>query len=86
MATDKTKNNTAGKRQPNTKRRNGKRSKARVIKELLEAALEQVKGKQAKATLSDVIRLLQMQQESEEKEQPREIVVRWVETVSRTEK
>ena len=51
---------------------------AKVIDEMLEMFEEKVVAKDLKATLSDFIRLLQLQKDLEE-EQPREITVTWVE-------
>ncbi len=66
-----------------TEKKTGVRSegtidKAALIDKLLHSIQKQISGKEMKGTVSDFIRLLQLQKELEE-EQPREIEVRWVE-------
>ena len=55
-----------------------RKRQAAVVNRLLKIFEEKVKAKDLKATLSDFMRLLQLQKELEE-EQPREITVTWVE-------
>ena len=54
------------------------RSKSLLVKKLLKAAERKVTADDVKATISDVIRLLQLQKELE-LEEPREIKIQWVE-------
>ena len=54
------------------------RSKSTLVKKLLKAAERKVTAEDVKATISDVIRLLQLQKELES-EEPREIKVQWIE-------
>ena len=58
--------------------RRARRKQAAVVNKLMEMFEAKVDGKELKATLSDFIRLLQLQKELED-EQPREIKVTWVE-------
>ena len=60
------------------KRAEAQAAQAGVVKSLLKNVEEKLKGKDAKATLGDYIRLVQLQKELDE-EQPREIKVTWVE-------
>jgi hypothetical protein len=55
-----------------------RKRQAKVIDKMLEMFEEKVVAKDLKTTLSDFIRLLQLQKELEE-EQPREITVTWIE-------
>jgi hypothetical protein len=52
--------------------------RARVVRELLRKIERKLGGADVKATLSDYIKLLQLQKEIEE-EEPKEIKVTWVE-------
>ena len=53
-------------------------SKSSLVKKLLNAAERKVTADDVKSTISDVIRLLQLQKELE-LEEPREIKVQWIE-------
>jgi hypothetical protein len=52
---------------------------AGVVKKLLKNAEKTLSGKAVKATLGDYIKLVQLQKELDDEEQPREIKVTWVE-------
>lgn len=54
-----------------------RRRRAELVDELLTSMETKLKGKDAKATLADYIRLLQLQKEMDE-EMPSEIRVKWV--------
>ena len=51
---------------------------ARLIDDLLKEVAGKLKGNLNKATVADLIRLMELQKDVEE-EQPREITVQWVE-------
>ena len=53
-------------------------ARQQAIAKILEALQEKFTAEAPKATLADFIRLLQLERELKEEEQPREIVVRWV--------
>ncbi len=55
-----------------------KNSKSALVKKLLDAAEKKVTADDVKASIGDVIRLLQLQKELEH-EEPREIKVQWIE-------
>jgi hypothetical protein len=55
-----------------------KRSKSALVNKLLDAAERKVTADDVKASIGDVIRLLQLQKELEQ-EEPREITVQWIE-------
>ncbi len=59
--------------------RRGGKSKGELVSKLLKSVHEKLDTQDGKATVSDFIRLLQLQKEMEE-EQPREITVTWVES------
>ena len=52
-----------------------------VIDDILKNVEEKLTGKDAKATLGDYIKLMQLQKELDEDEQPREIRVTWVDAL-----
>ena len=52
---------------------------AGVVKKLLKNVEKQLSGKEVKATLGDYIKLVQLQKELDEEQQPKEIKVTWVE-------
>ena len=54
------------------------RRQAEVVRELLKKVEAQIEGKEAKVTVADYIRLVQLKRELDEDE-PREIKVTWVE-------
>ncbi len=54
-----------------------KRSKSALVNKLLDAAEKKMESDEVKASIGDVIRLLQLQRELEE-EEPREITVQWI--------
>lgn len=62
----------------------GRRRRAEVVDELLTTIEKKLQEKDAKASLADYIRLLQLQKEMEEDETPREIRVKWVEDSEET--
>ena len=53
------------------------RSKSALVTKLLDAAEKKVEADEVKASIGDVIRLLQLQKELEQ-EEPREITVQWI--------
>jgi hypothetical protein len=55
-----------------------KNSKSDLVKKLLDAAEKKVTAEDVRASIGDVIRLLQLQKEMEQDE-PREIKVQWIE-------
>lgn len=75
MNKQKQKDDTA---KPKKVRFNTPAKRARLIEELLAAALEKLKEKDAKPTVADLVRLLQLKDEADEK-LPREVTVHWLE-------
>jgi hypothetical protein len=61
-----------------TERKQKKKTQAAVVEKLLKNVEKKLGSKDAKATLADYIRLVQLQQELEE-EEPKDITVTWVE-------
>ena len=59
-----------------------KSSKSALVKKLLDAAEKKVTAEDVKASIGDVIRLLQLQKELEE-EEPREITIQWIDREER---
>ena len=59
-------------------REDERRSQAEVVRQMLKQVEEKLSKEDAKATLADYIRLVQLKNELEE-EEPREIRVTWVE-------
>ena len=55
-----------------------RRSKSELVRKLLDAAERKVTADDVKASIGDVIRLLQLQKELEY-EEPREIKIQWIE-------
>jgi hypothetical protein len=53
--------------------------RAGVLKRLLKNVEKKLSGKEMKATLGDYIKLVQLQKELDEEQQPKEIRVTWVE-------
>jgi hypothetical protein len=53
--------------------------RAGVVKRLLKNVEKKLSGKEMKATLGDYIKLVQLQKELDEEQQPKEIKVTWVE-------
>jgi hypothetical protein len=53
--------------------------RAEVVKRLLKNVEKKLSGKEVKATLGDYIKLVQLQKELDEEQQPKEIKVTWVE-------
>ncbi len=53
--------------------------RAGVVKRLLKDMEKKLSGKEVKATLGDYIKLIQLQKELDDEEQPKEIKVTWVE-------
>ena len=53
--------------------------RAGVLKRLLKNAEKKLSGKEMKTTLGDYIKLVQLQKELDDEEQPKEIKVTWVE-------
>ena len=53
--------------------------RAGVLKKLLKAVEKKLTEKEVKATLGDYIKLVQLQKELDEEQQPKEIKVTWVE-------
>ena len=62
-------------------RENERRSQAEVVRQMLKNVEEKLSKEDAKATLADYIRLVQLKKELEEDE-PREIRVTWIERES----
>mgnify|MGYP006875922276 CR=1 FL=1 len=61
------------------KKRTRRKSKAKMISHVIERIEEKLESDEVKASVGDYIRLLQLERELEEKEQPKEIRVSWVE-------
>ena len=59
-------------------REDERRSQAEVVRQMLKQVEEKLSKEDAKATLADYIRLVQLKKELED-EEPREIRVTWVE-------
>jgi len=59
-----------------------RKEKSALVRKLLDAAEKKVTAEDVKASIGDVIRLLQLQKELEE-EEPREIKVQWIEREDR---
>jgi hypothetical protein len=53
--------------------------RAGVLKKLLKNAEKKLSGNEMKTTLGDYIKLVQLQKELDDEQQPREIKVTWVE-------
>jgi hypothetical protein len=49
-----------------------------ALKQILKIVEQKLKSKTAKASVSDYIRLLELQRDAEKKEQITEVVVRWI--------
>jgi len=60
------------------KPKGGRGSKSAFVNKLLDVAEKKVTAEDMKASIGDVIRLLQLQKELEQ-EEPREITVQWIE-------
>jgi hypothetical protein len=56
-------------------------NRARIVREAIASAMEKLEASHMKPTLADLVRLLQIEKELDADE-PREIVVRWVETAT----
>ena len=54
-------------------------SRKEQVSKLLSNIEQKLRGTDAKASLTDFIRLTQLERELEVEEQPREIIIRWVE-------
>ena len=65
-----------------TERKQKKKTQAAVVQKLLKNVEKKLGGEDVKATLGDYIRLVQLQQELEEDDEPRDITVSWVEPAS----
>jgi hypothetical protein len=63
---------------PKQVRFNTPAKRARLIEELLQAVMAKLKEQEAKPTIADLIRLLQLKDEAEER-MPREVTVHWLE-------
>lgn len=61
------------------KKRTRRKSKAKMISQVIERIEEKLEADELKASMGDYIRLLQLEKELKEKEQPKEIRVSWVE-------
>ena len=72
---------SGGRRKEERKKR---ASKAEMIEDMIQQTQEKLRGKEAKASLGDFIRLLQLQREMEE-DAPKEVRVTWVETAGEEE-
>jgi len=79
---DKTSEPESGERK--TEEQEKRASKAEMIEDMIQQTREKLKGKGAKASLGDFIRLLQLQREIEE-DAPKEVRVTWVETAGEEE-
>jgi hypothetical protein len=70
---------------PAARERRRREAQLQVIGDILKNVEEKLTGKDAKATLGDYIKLMQLQKELDEDEQPREIKVMWVDSLAPTE-
>jgi hypothetical protein len=70
-------------RKAETSKEEDAKARAMVVKKLLKSMETKLSGKDAKASLGDYIRLVQLQKELDE-DAPREIKVTWVETGTET--
>lgn len=61
-----------------SKRRRRKVDKAALVEQAIQSLEKRLKNDELKATVGDLIRLVQLERELEE-EQPKEIKVRWIE-------
>lgn len=61
------------------RKRRSRRTKKQLIAEVIGSIEERIDQKELKPTVGDFIRLLQLEREIEEEEQPKEIKVSWVE-------
>jgi hypothetical protein len=73
-APDGQKKNTSEKKKPE-----GARPQAGIVQKLLKKVEQRLSKDDVKASLGDYIRLVQLQKELEDEEQPREMKVTWVE-------
>ena len=58
-------------------------TRKKKVSDLLLSIEEKLKQKATKASLADFIRLTQLERELEAEEQPREIIIRWVESTEK---
>ena len=58
-------------------------SRTQLIRALLSKVEKEFNPKETKVTLADFVRLVQLERELEEEEQPREIIIRWSEPVEK---
>ncbi len=72
---------TAVRRSTVSREKRRREEQLKVIDDILKNVEEKLTGKDAKATLGDYIKLMQLQKELDEDEQPREIRVTWVDAL-----
>jgi len=76
----------ARKKQEGRRQATRARGQARVVKALLDRVGKKLRQEDAKATLGDYIKLVQLEKELSEGEQPSEIRVTWVEPEEKSPK
>ena len=66
-----------------THKKDPRASRRRKVSRLLSKVQKKLSADDTKATLADFVRLTQLERELEEEEQPREIVITWVDPTER---